>query len=192
MRAFPRAAAFTAAVAAALAAAVLPAGPAQAATGQAPTTTTALPGPWQPYRSTPFTDAAGDVCDFALHADVVQDGERIRTLAVDATGAPTEQEVTGPLVFRYTDVATGAAVDRDLAGTAWLFHHADGSQTWVVDGHLGLGIHAANPYQARGYSVLTGTLVLSIGTDHFPRVTAHAGPVEDLCATLAALPAGNR
>ena len=166
---------------AALTAAVLPAGAAHAVHGS-------LPGPWQPYRSTPFTDVAGHVCAFTLHGDVVQDDERIRTLAVDATGAPTEQEITGPLVFRYTDEATGAAVDRDLDGTAWLFHRPDGSQTWVVSGHLGLGIHAGNPYQAQGYSVLTGLLALQIGTDHFPHVVAHAGPTEDLCATLAAMP----
>ena len=189
MRPLPRTAAFAAAAGAALAALVLPAGQAQAT---APAPPPALPGPWQPYHSTPFTDAAGDVCDFALHAYIVQDGEQIRTLAVDAEGAPTEQEITGPLVLRYTDEATGASVDRDLAGTAWLFHHADGSQTWVVDGHLGLGIHAANPYQARGYAVLTGPLVLSIGTDHYPHVAAHAGPTEDLCATLASLPGGGR
>ncbi|WP_410169494.1 hypothetical protein, partial [Actinacidiphila rubida] len=120
--------------------------------------------------------------------DVVEDGEQIRTLAVDAAGTPTAQEVTGPLVLRYTDEATGAFVDRDLAGTAWLFHHPDGSQTWLVAGHLGLGIHAANPYQPRGYSVVGGVLALSIGTDHFPHVTAHAGPTEDVCATLTSMP----
>ncbi|SEO64410.1 hypothetical protein SAMN05216267_103416 [Actinacidiphila rubida] len=187
MRPLHRTAALTACVAAALAATLAPAGPAQAAT-PAPQVTGTLPGPWQPYRSKPFVDAAGDVCDFALRGDVVEDGEQIRTLAVDAAGTPTAQEVTGPLVLRYTDEATGAFVDRDLAGTAWLFHHPDGSQTWLVAGHLGLGIHAANPYQPRGYSVVGGVLALSIGTDHFPHVTAHAGPTEDVCATLTSMP----
>ncbi|MBY8878399.1 hypothetical protein [Actinacidiphila acidipaludis] len=189
MNPLPRTAALAAAATAAVTALVLPAGTAQAAAAVPPPP---LPGPWQPYHAKPFTDAAGDVCDFALRGDVVQDGEQIRTLAVDAAGTPTAQEITGPLVLRFTDEATGGSVDRDLAGTAWLFHHADGSQTWVVDGHLGLGTHAANPYQARGYAVLTGGLVLSIGTDHYPHVTAHAGPTEDLCATLASLPGGGR
>ncbi|WP_037606388.1 hypothetical protein [Streptacidiphilus rugosus] len=142
------------------------------------------PGPWQPFHAGPFTDAAGDVCAFALHSEPLVDHEQIRTLAVDGSGTPTEQEITGELVVRYTDEADGRFADENLTGTAWLFHHPDGSQTWVVSGHLGLGIHAGNPYAPQGYSILTGRIVLQITADHHPYLLAHEGPTEDLCATL--------
>ncbi|MEY9846969.1 hypothetical protein ABH940_004056 [Streptacidiphilus sp. BW17] len=142
------------------------------------------PGPWQSYRSGPFTDAAGEVCSFPLSGHSVADQEKIRTLAVDSSGEPTEQEITGQLVFRYTDDATGAWTDENLTGTAWLYHHADGSQTWVVSGHLGLGIRAGNPYAAQGYSILGGSLTVQITADHYPYVTGHDGSTEDLCQEL--------
>lgn len=167
----------------AVAAVVGAAAPASAAVrpGTAPDT---APGPWQPYRSSPFVSPAGDECAFALAGTVVRDQEEIRTLAWDSAGNPTEQEVTGPLVFRYTDESTGASVVRNLDGTAWLFYHPDGSQTWVVVGHLGMGVHAGNPYQASGHYVLTGRLVLAIHADGDPQVLLHRGPTEDLCTTL--------
>jgi hypothetical protein len=88
-------------------------------------------------------------------------------------------------VVRYTNESTGAWKDENLTGTAWLYHHADGSQTWVVSGHLGLGIHPGNPYAAPGYSILTGRLTLQITADHHPYVVSHEGPTEDLCAALS-------
>ncbi|MEY9968011.1 hypothetical protein ABIA33_006091 [Streptacidiphilus sp. MAP12-16] len=141
-------------------------------------------GGWQPYRSSPFVAAAGTQCAFALKGDVVRDEERIRTLAVDAAGKPTEREVTGPLVFRFTNESSGASVVRNLAGTAWLYYHTDGSQTWVVVGHLGMGIKAGNPYQPPGHYVLTGRLILDIHSNGVPQLVAHQGATENLCDTL--------
>ncbi|WP_042414803.1 hypothetical protein [Streptacidiphilus anmyonensis] len=154
------------------------------ATGTASASPADQPGPWQPYRSSTFTDPAGNACAFTLTGVPVADREKIRTLAVDGSGAPTEQEITGQLVVRYTNESTGRSVDENLTGTAWLYYHADGSQTWVVSGHLGLGIHPGNPYSAPGYWILTGHLTLQIDAAHHPYVASHDGPTEDLCADL--------
>jgi hypothetical protein len=143
------------------------------------------PGPWQPYHSGTFTDPAGSACAFTLTGVPVADHEQIRTLAVDGSGEPTEQEITGQLVVRYTDESSGRSADENLTGTAWLFHHADGSQTWVVSGHLGLGIHPGNPYSPAGYWILTGRITLDIDTAHHPDVVSHEGTTEDLCAELS-------
>lgn len=140
---------------------------------------------WQPYRSHNFVDPAGTVCAFGLEGQDVRDGELIRTLAVDGAGNPTVQEITGPLVFRYTNESTGASVERDLSGTAWLYYAADGSQTWVGDGHLGLGIHQGDPYMSPGYRVLSGRYVLHIHAGHEPQTLWLDGTQEDLCRTLS-------
>jgi hypothetical protein len=41
----------------------------------------AAPTPWQPFRSEPFTEAAGEVCPFALRGDIVSHHELMRMLA---------------------------------------------------------------------------------------------------------------
>jgi hypothetical protein len=143
------------------------------------------PGPWQPYHSGTFTDPAGSACSFTLQGVPVADREKIRTLAVDSSGEPTEQEITGQLVVRYTNESNGKWVDENLTGTGWLFYHADGSQTWVVSGHLGMGIHPGNPYSPPGYWILTGRITLQIDTAHHPYVSSREGTTEDLCAELS-------
>jgi hypothetical protein len=41
----------------------------------------ASPVPWQPFHSQPFTEAAGEVCPFALRGDIVSHHELMRMLA---------------------------------------------------------------------------------------------------------------
>jgi hypothetical protein len=142
------------------------------------------PGPWQPYSSGSFTAPAGHDCPFALQGVPVSDHEKIRTLAVDSSGEPTEQEITGQLVVRYTNLSNGRSADENLTGTGWMYYHADGSQTWVISGHLGLGIHPGNPYAAPGYWIISGRLTLQIDAAHHPYVASHDGSTEDLCAEL--------
>uniref|UniRef100_UPI0005A76826 hypothetical protein n=1 Tax=Streptacidiphilus neutrinimicus TaxID=105420 RepID=UPI0005A76826 len=143
------------------------------------------PGPWQPYHRGTITDPAGSACAFALTGVPVADREKIRTLAVDASGEPTEQEITGQLVVRYTNESNGRSADENLTGTGWLYYHADGSQTWVISGHLGMGIHPGNPYSPPGYWILSGRITLQIDAAHHPDVVSHEGTTEDLCAELS-------
>ena len=149
------------------------------------TASAAQPGPWQPYQSGSFVEPAGSACAFTLSGVPVSDRERIRTLAVDSSGEPTEQEIAGQLVVRYTNEANGKSADENLTGVGWLFYHPDGSQTWVISGHFGMGIHPGNPYSAPGYWILNGRITLQIDTAHHPYVTAHDGTTEGLCAELA-------
>ncbi|RAG82511.1 hypothetical protein DN069_27030 [Streptacidiphilus pinicola] len=155
--------------------------PAAAASAAAPQD---QPGPWQPYRSGTFTDPAGTACAFTLTGVPVSDREEIRTLAVDSSGEPTEQEIKGQLVVRYTNESNGRSADENLTGVGWLYYHADGSQTWVISGHFGMGIHPGNPYSAPGYWILNGRITLQIDTAHHSYVSAHDGTTEDLCAEL--------
>jgi hypothetical protein len=150
----------------------------------APAAQACAPSPWQPYRTSPFVDEAGTTCAFEVKGDIVVDQERIRTLATGPNGAPTEQEITGPLTIRFTNTANGASVTRDLAGTGWLYYHSDGTQTWVVSGHISLGIHVGNPYESPGEWVYDGRTVLETHPGVGPQVLSHQGATENLCTVL--------
>jgi hypothetical protein len=147
--------------------------------------TAASPAPWQPFRSTPFDEAAGDVCPFALHADIVADHEQFRTLEAYPDGSPREQQFEGLLVIRYTNVSTGANVVRNLTGGGYFFFDPDGTITGYGDGHLGLSVHAGNTDPPPGEYVLTGAFSFALDADGSRTFDVQGGTVENLCETLA-------
>jgi hypothetical protein len=51
---------------------------------------------------------------------VLEDQERIPTLATFPDGSPSRQRVKGPLVVRYINHESGASVVRDLTGDAFI------------------------------------------------------------------------
>ncbi|MBO0869630.1 MAG: hypothetical protein J2P15_13795 [Micromonosporaceae bacterium] len=142
------------------------------------------PSPWQPFRSAPFTQAAGDVCAFAVHGDIVTDHELVRTLQTYPDGTPREQEFVGPLVIRYTNLSTGASVERNLTGTGWWFFDQDGTTHGNGVGHFGIGIHAGNTNPPPGEYVLTGAFDFVLGADGTRTFSVQGGTVENLCQTL--------
>jgi hypothetical protein len=167
--------------AAALAAAGLTAGLAIASTpsGGSPA------GPWQDFRSKPFTQAAGEVCPFALHGDIVKDGEQVRNLLSYPDGSPLEQEFRGPLYIRFTNTSNGKSVVRDLSGTGWWFYPKDGTIYGRGEGHMGLGIHKVNTSPVPGEYYLSGTFDFVLNADGTRDFTFERGSAEDLCQTLA-------
>lgn len=144
------------------------------------------PGPWQPFRSTPTSFAAGVVCPFAEQGVPVADEERFRNLSTYPDGSPQEQQFTGLLKFRYTNLATGKSVVRNETGTAVFFFAPDGTITAHGDGHIGISIHAGNPPSTPvGEWVLTGTFDVVLRPDGTKDFTLEHGTAEDLCQTLA-------
>jgi hypothetical protein len=142
------------------------------------------PNPWQPFHSEPFNLAAGDVCAFAVHGDIVSDHELVRTLQTYPDGTPREQEFVGPLVIRYTNVSTGKSVERNLTGTGWWFFDQDGTISGHGVGHMGIGVHAVNTSPPPGEYVLTGSFDFVLNPDGTRTFTVQ-GTVENLCQTLA-------
>jgi hypothetical protein len=148
--------------------------------------TTALadtPGPWTPYHSQGFEAPAGTRCPFGLRGEVLRDHELIRTLSTQPDGSPDVQEIVGPLVFRFTNTATGRSVVRNLTGTGLIDHGTDGSFTlYLVGGHFGAGLAPGGP----AFLYFTGSghaLVVAADGSRTP-IFGH-GPVENLCTTLA-------
>jgi hypothetical protein len=156
-----------------------------AITGFAGPAAASSPDPWQPFHSTPFTDAAGDVCAFAVRGDIVQDHEMFRTLVSYPDGTPREQEFVGPLVIRYTNLSTGASVVRNLTGTGYFFFDPDGTITGHGLGHIGISVHAGNTNPLPGEYVLTGSFSFVLDADGTSTFDVQGGNVENLCDTLA-------
>jgi hypothetical protein len=154
-------------------------------TGFAAPAAAATPDPWQPYFSGSFTEAAGDVCPFAVQADDIQDHEEFRTLATYPDGSPQEQEFVGLLVYRYTNLSTGASVVRNLTGTGYFFYQPDGSTTGHGDGHIGLSVHAGNTDPPPGEYVITGAYDFTLEADGTVHFDLRGGTAENLCDTLA-------
>lgn len=135
--------------------------------------------PWQPFRSAPFDLPAGSRCPFELKGDILFDREKIRT------NSPTQQEVKGPLVVRYTNVATGESIVRDLTGRALIDTFADGSSRFTLEhGHLAVGLAATDP-GGPAFLVLTGRgFTVDFAADGTRTVTPGRGTIENVCETL--------
>ncbi len=125
----------------------------------------------------PVTFAAGDVCPFQVtisevEADLVQttlprdtvliSGTLVVRVTNDATGESVVRDVSGPVTITQTG-ETEVAV---LAGPALLVLFEGDDAT----GKLGKGLF----YQPRGLAVFRGSVLIRV-----------VGPTEDLCETLA-------
>jgi hypothetical protein len=144
------------------------------------------PSPWQPFRTEPFTDAPGVVCPFGLRGDIVKDHELVRTLQTNPDDSPREQEFVGPLIIRFTNMSTGASVERNLTGTGFFFFDPDGTIHGNGRGHIAIGIHpATNPPERAGEWVLTGRFDFVLGADGTRTFDLQGGTQENLCETLA-------
>ena len=143
--------------------------------------------PWQPFRSAPFVSPQGSRCAFELRGDIVRDKERIRTLSTYSDGSPAQQEVTGQLVVRYTNAATGEAIERNLTGDALIDFRPGGTiaKITLVEGHLAVGLAAGDP-GGPSFLVLTGSdFAVAFAPDGSRTVTFGTGTVENVCETLA-------
>jgi hypothetical protein len=142
------------------------------------------PDPWQPIHSQPFTQPAGEVCPFALHGDIVADHELVRTLSTNPDGSPHEQEFVGLLIITFTNLSTGASVERNLTGTSFFFFDPDGTIRGHGLGHFAIGIHAVNTTPPPGEYILTGSFDFVLNADGTRTFTVQ-GTQENLCDTLA-------
>ena len=146
--------------------------------------------PWTPYveQSSFVVPAARSTCGFDVREDVVSQAEEYRTTATWPDGSPREQVWRGDLTIRFTNLASGASIVRDLGGTGVYVFNPDGSPASLTSQH---GPFAAT--MPPGSTPDTGIYVLSghdtgvtfeaDGTRSF--TLGPAGSAENLCTTLA-------
>lgn len=142
--------------------------------------------PWTPYRTAPFTLAAGQRCSFGLSGTPIRDRERIRTLATFPDGTPRVQQVDGPLVVRYTNTDTGTSTVRDLTGRALVIYGADGGfREFLESGHFAVGLAPTDP-GGPGFFVLSGRgAALTVKPDGSRILAPGRAHVENICSALA-------
>ena len=145
----------------------------------------ASPVPWQPYRTSPWTDAPGSVCTFGVATTIVTDQEQYRTLASYPDGSPKVQEFRGPLAVRYTNTSTNESVVRDLSGYAWFRYGADGGTGAFIASHIGLTVPVGNAGFPPGEWVITGQSVVTIASSGTINVQLLHATAENLCRTLS-------
>lgn len=150
-----------------------------------PASATSAPEPWQPYETTDFVAPAGRYCDFELAVTAVEDEEEVRVNARYADGAARVYEYRGKLISRFTNMATGESVTRDLSGRAWQEMYPDGvtTKSFTGLGPFGFGFRATDGYP-RGYYRLDGLHSITIAPDGTRDMAIDAGPAENLCEAL--------
>lgn len=155
-----------------------------AATGPAQAVATASGLDWQPYQSQPYTVAAGERCAFGVHAEPVVDEERIATLTTYPDGSPRQQVITGDLRVRYTNLDSGASVEHDLSGTAFIDYGTDGSMTHRYLGPVSVGFRATDAYP-KGIWRLDGYHEVTFAAGGGVReITVDAGTEHNVCTDL--------
>lgn len=139
---------------------------------------------WKPYRSQPYTVGAGERCAFGVHAEPIVDEERIATVATYPDGSPRQQVITGDLRVRYTNLDTGATVEHDLNGTAFIEYATDGSMTHRYLGAVAVGFRATDAYP-KGIWRLDGYHEVHFGPGGGTReIRVDAGTEHNVCTDL--------
>ncbi len=158
--------------------------PAQAAGMPSPTVAAARQLSWKPYRTGAFESPAGQTCAFTLRGDPVKDREEIATWATYADGSPRLQTIRGDLRVRYTNVESGATVERDLFGVGTIAYGRDGSTTLYLVGPAAVGFKPTDPYPA-GFYALDGFHVVYTAPERVTRqMVVDAGTEHDICGDL--------
>ncbi|MGG5258974.1 hypothetical protein [Phycicoccus avicenniae] len=144
--------------------------------------------PWTPYRTEEVVvPAARSTCGFDVRITPLRDEEEYRTTSTYPDGTPRTQLFRGALVERYTNLASGASVVRDLSATAVFAYRPDGSPQSLTSVHGAFGTT-----MPPGSTPDTGLYVLG---GHGTRVTfeadgtrtfrlGHHGTAEDVCDAL--------
>lgn len=141
-------------------------------------------GGWERFHAESFTAAAGTLCPFTLHSEVLFDREYFRTTRTYSNGDPRTQEYVGPLVVRVVNKDTGKSVVRDLSGRAVLEYAPDGSYDFRIQGPAAVGFHPGDSLPP-GFYVLRGEHVVHFAADGTRTMVLDRGSEENLCTTLA-------
>jgi hypothetical protein len=110
---------------------------------------------WTRAPQGPFKAPAGVLCPFALGSESLKDEVVFKTPATYPDGSPHLQFFQGALVVRFTNLDTGAFVDRDLSSVAPVELGADGSQTLDIAGPAAFAFFTSDKIP-RGMDVVHG------------------------------------
>jgi len=145
--------------------------------------------PWTPYRTEEVVvPAARSTCGFDVRITSLRDEEEYRTTSTWPDGTPRTQLFRGALVERYTNLATGASVVRDLSARAVFAYRPDGSPESLTSLHGAFGTTMPpGSTPDTGLYVLggRGTRVVFEADGSRTFTLGRHGTAEDVCDTLA-------
>lgn len=140
---------------------------------------------WVHIPSPPFDYQAGLPCDFAVHGDPIVDKVFYRTVTTNPDGTVRTEAAVGPLIYRLTNVSTGASANGDSSSSALITHHDDGALTYRLRGPLLVAIRDGHSNLPGGLYVIDGAAWrLDISADRFRTVSGAYRIVRDACADL--------
>jgi hypothetical protein len=156
-----------------------------AALAAVPATASAHSIPWQTFRTSPWTDQAGQVCAFGVAATIVKDGEQVRTLESYPDGSPEVQEFRGPLYVRYTNQSSGKSEVGNLSGFGTFTYEPDGSTDASIQQHIGLTVDVGNIGWPAGEWIISGKANVTLSPAGQVSIQLDHAKADDICADLS-------
>lgn len=156
--------------------------PANATTTQSSVTSH---GGWVPEPIPPFDAAAGVLCDFPVHYDVLVNHVRTKVLETYPDGTPKRQLATGALFLDVSNTDTGADTVVDASGSAVIDYGTDGSMLWHVVGPVIARLGEGTSNLPRGLYTINGIYRIAFSPAGFKTITVTHGSVHDLCPDLS-------
>ena len=139
---------------------------------------------WVPEPIPPFDAAAGVLCDFPVHYDVLVNKVRTKVLETYPDGTPKRQLAAGALFLNVSNTDTGTSTVVNAGGSAVIDYGTDGSMLWHVVGPViaRLGEGASN--LPRGLYTINGIYRIAFSSTGFKTITLTHGTIHDLCPDL--------
>lgn len=141
---------------------------------------------WVRVPSPPVDLPAGAFCDFAVHAEPIVDSVYYKTLTTNSDGSVRTEAARGPLIYRLTNVSTGATTRGDASASGLITHREGGAVTYRLHGPLVLGIREGRGTLPRGLYQVDGVAWrLDISADNVRTLSGAYRIAHDLCAELS-------
>ncbi len=160
------------------------AAPASAAHSDAASPTTSHDG-WVPEPIPPFDAAAGVLCDFPVHYDVLVNHVRTKVVSTHPDGTPKRQLATGALLLNVSNTDTGTSTVVDAGGSATIDYGTDGSMLWHIVGPVIARLGEGTSNLPRGLYTIDGVYRIAFSPTGFKTITLTHGTIHDLCPDLA-------
>lgn len=140
---------------------------------------------WVPVTIPPFDAAAGVLCDFAVHYDVIVNHARTKVVATYPDGSPKRQLGTGALFLRLSNAETGASTVVDTSDSAVTHFRTDGSKVTTTVGPVIALVREGTSNLPRGIYSIKGIARVENSPTNFKTITLVHATIHSLCPDLA-------
>ncbi len=131
-----------------------------------------------------LTLAAGQACAFPVHAEPVVNSEVFTTFPPEANGDVVTQ-ITGYLLERVANLATGKSVVVNISGPETVVLHSDGSITLIAYGPSVLILFPTDSPPGPTFVINYGRYVANFTLSGQETLVSQSGTQFDVCAALS-------